>query len=312
MRILLFILLFATQANAQFRYKNGGNFNLAQVNGAARVGITTFADAETGTLPSPFDVGFASAVGGLTKSSAVGGRFGPGTAYRYFTDKAQSDVTFGLGCRSELNMLSPAAGATEQGYHDYEVWIGESLYIPSSWTAETSNVFWHILTQMHDNCFAYLATETDLKSAFEFVIWKNKWSFITRSNLTANGPITTEITPDMGNRMTLSNPDVVRDAWTDIVIHLKFKNGASPTAAQAVVQIWINGVLCADYSNLRMGYCHTQPPFVKTGNYSFMWNPENYADYTGFEVEPTKTHYMDLFRFGNSTSNYYSVFPGNY
>lgn len=271
---------------------------------------STLANADdANTLPWPFDVGFASATGGLSKSSTVGGRFGAGNAYKFFTDKAQA--TGGLGCRSELWMFSDPSGATGQGYQNFERWVGFSLWIPSGWVFETNDFIYHILHQWHDNCFDFSGTETELKSSFEFGIWKNQWTFVNRSNLTLNGGITTEILPNTRTAMNIVNPTVVRGAWTDFVIHLKFKDGAAsnPSAAQAVVQIWINGVLCADYNNLRMGYHHTQPPYLKIGNYSFMWNPENYADYTGFEQEPTKTHYADNIRLASASGNFNSVNP---
>lgn len=291
MKLILFILLlFTFTGNAQF-----GNRNFFGETPSAfiRQNLIMTADANSGTLPSPFDVQCFGAPGSISQSNDLSATQ---KAYKFVVGK--TDVQCANGRRAELNNFSDVL---VNGYQGYDRWIGFKIYIPGSWTFETNPILTNILHQWHDN---EQGSETGYKSAFEFVISTNKWAYNVRAcaNETGSGFF------EQFRPMELYNPTIIRDVWHDIVIHLVFQSPATAQAYNARVEIWINGTKATDYTGL-MGFNHTYSPFPKVGNYAWAWNNDNLACCGDFTVVTQRTHYVNFFRLGNQNATYNDVAP---
>jgi hypothetical protein len=118
------------------------------------------------------------------------------------------------------------SGESPAGKLGSERWIGFSVYIPSSWTFETSyapETIWEILN--------------GVRSPFmEIQISGSNWQFINRTGCCSQN--------DPSWQQQTFNTPVQRGQWTDWVIHYKLGTGTS-----GFLEVWKNGVQIVNKQN---------------------------------------------------------------
>lgn len=310
MKRLINILLFAFVSTISFGqgqgfFGNGTRIYTRQhlITYANSSPSTNVATAETGVIPVPFDVVAPT----IIRTTGVA-KWGT-QSYQHTVDSGQA--VFAGGRRTEFNQFDELLGT---GYTGYERWVGFAIYIPPGWVFETNNILYNIMQQWHDYP---TGAETEYKSAFEFLLDNNKWSFTVRAcdNETSTSFFEmlgddSSFSPTTNPTWGLSNPTIVRGAWTNVVIHTIFQDPIStnPNKNAARAEVWINDVKCLNYTG-KMGYHHVEAPFFKIGDYAWFWNPDNMAC-CGLFVKAgvvSRTHNTDNIRIGNASATYNDV-----
>lgn len=278
----------------------GGGNDIPPDSNYGRPNLLFYADAESEIFSpnnaDPFNVygGYYST--SITQSNTVAAQ--GSKAYRFVVSKTDGQVANGR--RAELSNYDPLG---DIGYQ-YEIWFGANYYIPPDWTPETNNILNYIVMQFHD----YPTNgETEFKSAFQLLISKNKWSLDRRWCATeSTGDMVEVLGTDV--TMNLNNPTVKFGQWTNIVVHLKFRDPLAVDANDGKIEIWIDGLKCHEY-NGKLGYHHAQPPFFKTGIYAWMWNNDNLDCCGQFTVVDTRELFMDEIRLSLGANRYNDVVP---
>lgn len=184
----------------------------------------------------------------------------------------RGDPLISSSARSEIE---PDAGSSTSATS--EAWYGFSMYVPSDWLVSTNP---ESPIQFHQ--------QPDVSGSEPVGLWIDGANFemmITKGKNVGNTYIT--------------GPAVVKGAWNDIVLHIKWDAGTN-----GIVQAWVNGKQFADYKGITnfpgQGY------YAKVGAYKWYWQDNSTKETPGLT---SRIYYFDDFRIGTAAATYSDVAP---
>ncbi len=172
--------------------------------------------------------------------------------------------------------------------YNVDNWVGLSVYIPSGWVDDPNNPETLVQLKQPVGGSPILAIRMNEN---EWQIW-NRWD--DQSDTDAG---TTTL-----NEVYLASNAADKGKWTDFVLHFRlcpFPN------CDGVLQIWKDGVLIVDQigPNAYLPDPENKGPHLALNLYKF-----NFKDNPSLVT--TRELYFDAIRFGDASSNYNSVAPG--
>lgn len=164
-----------------------------------------------------------------------------------------------------------------------ETWHGFNFYIPSSDQDDGTD---QSMYQWHQE------PASGIPAQALWISGANNWLFQHNTS----GAI------GVNNYVYETLQPVVRDVWTSFVIHIKTSQSNT-----GIIQIWINGALVLNLSNLNVGY--SDGAYMKAGIYKFTWcvTPQ-----PGNPAVTFRRAYLGQVRIANASGTFFDVSPGCY